>query len=178
MKNSIVLVTGGARSGKSAFAEGLVRSCGGRRFYIATAPVCDAEMAERVRLHRDRRAADGWTTIEEQVDLPRALKAAAEQGAEAVLVDCLTLWINNLLYHDETLDEGRFAERCREMLECLRALPLRGVLVLSEVGLGMVPGNALARRFRDLSGRCAQLVAAEADEVFLVVAGIPVKIKG
>ena len=178
MKNSIVLVTGGARSGKSAFAENLVRSYGGRRVYVATAPVCDAEMAERVRLHRERRAADGWTTIEEQVDLPQALRQAASEGATAVLIDCLTLWINNLLYHDASLDEAGFAERCRELLTTLRALPLSCVMVLSEVGLGMVPENALARRFRDLSGLCAQMVASEADEVFLVVAGIPVKIKG
>jgi adenosylcobinamide kinase/adenosylcobinamide-phosphate guanylyltransferase len=176
-KAELILVTGGARSGKSACAEALAKARGARRFYLATAPVCDAEMADRVRRHQTMRASDNWITIEEEIDLASALRRAVRAGAEVVLVDCLTLWINNLLYRDETLDESRFAELCRALLAEIDELPVAIVMVINEVGLGLVPESALARRFRDLSGRCAQLVAARAGQVYFVVAGINQRIK-
>jgi len=177
MKNKIILVVGGARSGKSGAAERMVKECGAKRFYIATMPVFDGETADRVELHRQNRAADHWVTIEEQLDLTGALRRAADSGAEGILVDCLTLWINNLLYRDETLTEREMAEITRQLVEVLRQLPSCTVLVINEVGLGLVPESPLARRFRDLSGRCAQIVAAAADEVYFMVAGIKQRIK-
>jgi len=177
MKNKIILVTGGARSGKSRFAEKLACGAGEKRFYIATAPVFDAEMAERVARHKALRAPAGWQTIEEETDLAAALKQAAAGGAETILIDCLTLWINNLLYREETLSEEAFAGKCAEMLRTAEEVPAQIVMVISEVGLGLVPETPLSRRFRDLSGRCSQLVAEKADQVYFVIAGISRRIK-
>jgi len=177
MTNRITLVIGGARSGKSAFAENLVRQNGGNRFYIATAPVLDPEMEDRVRRHKERRIADHWTTIEEETELAEALKLAVMQGAESILVDCLTLWINNLLYHESGITEDEMAARTDVLLKTLRRLPASTVLVIGETGLGVVPESPLARKFRDLSGRCAQILAAGADEVYFTVAGIAQRIK-
>lgn len=177
MKNKIVLVIGGARSGKSRAAENIVKECGKKRFYIATMPVFDGETAERVKLHRESRAADLWETIEEEVDLAAALGRAAQGGADGILVDCLTLWINNLLYRNENMTEHEMAEITGHLVNVLRQLPSCTALVINEVGLGLVPESPLARRFRDLSGRCAQIVAAAADEVYFMVAGIKQRIK-
>ncbi len=176
MSNKLILITGGARSGKSRLAEELVLAAEGTPFYLATAPVFDAEMADRVRRHRERRETQNWVTIEEQRDLAGAVRRAAA-GAGAVLIDCLTLWINNLLYETPELTEDAIAERTRELVDALRAGPPLCVLVINEVGLGLVPESPLARRFRDLSGRCAQIVAADADEVYFTVAGIAQRIK-
>lgn len=176
----VILVTGGCRSGKSAFAEQLARSHSGGLRYIATCHVFDEEMAERVRRHRDRRSGEGWVTIEEEYELVDVL-AQCPPGS-SVLIDCLTFWINNLMFRAER--EGReFGEQAM-VSECLRlnrqlaSMDGTVVLVLSEVGMGIVPENALARRFRDCSGRCGQLIAALADEVYWVVCGIPSKLKG
>ena len=176
----VILVTGGCRSGKSAFAERLVREAHpARRFYIATCPVLDAEMRERVRLHQARRAADQWTTIEEQTDLVSALKRC---GSGVVLVDCLTLWISNLMYAAEqkniafTEDEMRL--ECERFQRACTSFEGTIVLVINEVGSGIVPENEAARRFRDCSGRCGQMMASFADRVYLTVCGIPMKLKG
>ena len=103
MKNRLILVTGGARSGKSLFAEQLVAETASRKFYLATCPVFDADLAERFARHRARREADSWQTIEEQLDLGSALRQAADSGGDGILIDCLTLWINNLLFRAERL---------------------------------------------------------------------------
>ena len=176
----VILVTGGCRSGKSAFAERLVREAHpARRFYIATCPVLDAEMRERVRLHQARRAADHWTTIEEQTDLVSALKRC---GSGVVLVDCLTLWISNLMYAAEqkniafTEDEMRL--ECERFQRACTSFEGTIVLVINEVGSGIVPENEVARRFRDCSGRCGQMMASFADRVYLTVCGIPMTLKG
>ena len=176
-KNKIILVTGGARSGKSALAESLARQAGIHRFYIAIAPILDDEMASRVQKHQQARANDHWTTIEEQIDLPRALRQAASQGADSILIDCLTLWINNLLFHHPNYTENDIATETQNLLDTLRQIPATVVLVISEVGLGIVPENHLARLFRDASGRCAQIIAHEADEVHFTIAGIPLRVK-
>lgn len=176
----VILVTGGCRSGKSAFAEQLALSCPGKRRYIATCHVFDEEMAERVRRHKERRKADGWVTLEEECDLAGAL--ALCPAGSSVLVDCLTLWINNLMYRAETenrvFDEDAMNRACDRLEQQLRTMEGTVVFVLNEVGLGVVPENALARRFRDCSGRCGQRIAALAGEVWLTVCGIPVKVKG
>ncbi len=166
----VTLVLGGARSGKSRFAEDLIAGHVGRPVYLATAEAGDAEMAERIRRHRDRRGA-AWNTIEEPLDLAPALAAAA-RGNAAVLVDCLTLWLTNLMA------AGR--DVARETQALLEALPRLGgpvVFVSNEVGLGIVPDNALARAFRDHAGGLHQSIAAAADRVYFVAAGLPLLMK-
>ncbi|CAO3400391.1 Adenosylcobinamide kinase (EC 2.7.1.156) / Adenosylcobinamide-phosphate guanylyltransferase (EC 2.7.7.62) [Azospirillum palustre] len=171
MTADVTLVLGGARSGKSRYAEGLVTALGGPRVYIATSQVWDAEMAERVAKHRDDRGPD-WTTIEEPRDLTGVLRRQAAEGT-GVLVDCLTLWLTNLM-----MAEADIAAETAALVELLPALPGRVVLVSNEVGLGIVPDNALARRFRDHAGRLHQSIAAVAPRVVLTVAGLPMFVKG
>jgi adenosylcobinamide kinase/adenosylcobinamide-phosphate guanylyltransferase len=166
----VTLVLGGARSGKSRYAEGLVDRHPGRRTYLATAEILDDEMAARVKAHRDRRDSD-WKTVEAPLDLADALKAETEQGA-AVLVDCLTLWLGNLL--------GAARDAEQEIDGLITAVGQFGgpvVFVSNEVGLGIVPDNALARRFRDLAGILHQRLAEKADHVVFVAAGLPLKMK-
>ncbi len=165
----LTLVLGGARSGKSRYAESLITALPPPWIYLATAEARDAEMAERIALHRARRGAD-WKTVEAPHDLVAALAA---RGEAPLLVDCLTLWLSNLLLADADVD----AEIGR--LEGALARPAAAVvLVANEVGFGIVPDNALARRFRDLQGRLNQRLAAMADRVVLVVAGLPLVVKG
>jgi adenosylcobinamide kinase/adenosylcobinamide-phosphate guanylyltransferase len=176
---NIILVTGGARSGKSAYSENLAKSFGGSKAYIATCPVMDAEMARRVEHHRQRRKNDGWTTIEEEINLSGAIRKAAEY--DTILVDCLTLWINNLMYRaeraGEAVSEDRMLEICAELKCACMEHAGNIIFVTNEVGLGIVPDNAQARLFRDLSGRCSQEIAAFAAKVVLVACGIPLTLK-
>lgn len=161
----ITLVLGGARSGKSAYAESLFGAGG---VYIATAQVLDAEMKERVTLHQSRRG-QNWQTVEAPIDLAQAL--CDHQGP--ALVDCLTLWTSNLL-----LGERDAGQEIDGVIEALGKRKGDCVLVANEVGLGIVPDNALARRFRDLAGIVNQKVAAAADRVVFVAAGLPLVLKG
>jgi adenosylcobinamide kinase/adenosylcobinamide-phosphate guanylyltransferase len=166
----VTLVLGGARSGKSRYAEGLLTALPPPRIYVATAQALDDEMAARIAAHRARRNA-GWQTIEAPHDLSGALSAAPKDAA--MLIDCLTLWLSNRILANAHVD----AEI--EALE--NALARRAgaaVLVSNEVGSGIVPDNALARRFRDLQGRLNQRLAARADRVVLLVAGLPIFVKG
>jgi adenosylcobinamide kinase / adenosylcobinamide-phosphate guanylyltransferase len=165
----ITLVLGGARSGKSRFAEGLLAEAVPRS-YLATAEPGDAEMAARIAAHRLRRGG-GWVTVEEPLELVPALRRTATAGG-GVLVDCLTLWLANLL------GAGRDpAAAGRALAEALPALPGRVVLVSNEVGLGIVPDNALARAFRDHAGGLHQAIAAVAQRVYWVAAGLPLLMK-
>lgn len=166
----VTLILGGARSGKSRFAEQLVAGHPGRRVYLATAEARDAEMAERIRHHRERRG-EGWDTVEEPLDLVGALSRVARDRA-AVLVDCLTLWLSNLM--------GANRDPAAEMSRLVTDLPRLGgpvVFVSNEVGLGIVPDNPLARAFRDEAGRLNQAMAAAADRVYFVAAGLPLTLK-
>lgn len=174
--NKIILVTGGARSGKSVFAEQCTAFAAGNRAYIATAHITDEEMARRVKAHQERRAGNGWTNIEEEYDLAAALGQARNE--KAVLIDCLSVWINNLMFRDPAFSEEDMARETERLTAALKAFPGVAVPVINEVGQGIVPANELARRFRDCSGRCGQMIAAAADEVWYCVCGIPVKIKG
>lgn len=167
----IVLVLGGARSGKSGFAENLVVSAGMPALYVATAEPGDAEMSDRIAAHRARRGAL-WTTIEEPVELVNRLLAVAE-STQPILVDCLTLWLSNLM--GAGCDVGFEIERLLAALPQFRA-PV--VMVANEVGLGIVPENEMARRFRDHAGRLNQGVAALADRVVFMAAGLPLTLKG
>jgi adenosylcobinamide kinase/adenosylcobinamide-phosphate guanylyltransferase len=166
----LTLVLGGARSGKSRHAESLITAQAPPWLYVATAQAGDEEMAERIAAHRARRDA-GWRTIEAPHDLAGALDAVPANVR--LLVDCITLWLSNRMLADADLDHE--IERLEDAL-ARRAGPT--VLVSNEVGYGIVPDNALARRFRDLQGRLNQRLAARADRVVLVVAGVPLVVKG
>jgi len=164
------LVLGGARSGKSRFAEGLIDAHPGRRVYLATAEAGDAEMAARIRAHRERRG-DAWHTVEEPLELVGALTREAVAGA-VVLVDCLTLWVSNLMAADRDV-----AAATSDLIDALPRLDGVVVLVSNEVGLGIVPDNALARAFRDHAGCLHQAIAATVGSVYFVAAGIPLCLK-
>jgi adenosylcobinamide kinase/adenosylcobinamide-phosphate guanylyltransferase len=165
-----ILVLGGARSGKSRHAEMLAAGSGLRRVYVATAQAFDDEMVERVRLHRERRG-QGWESLEEPLKLLQALEKAASP-AHFVLVDCVTLWVTNLMLADADVEA--------EVEALCAAVPsLAGTVcfVSNEVGLGIVPDNALARRFRDLAGIANQRLAAVCDRVTFIAAGLPLQLK-
>ena len=166
----LTLVLGGARSGKSSHAESLVMASPSPWLYVATAEARDDEMTSRIAAHRARRGAD-WRTIEAPRDVAAVLAGAP--GSSAMLVDCLTLWLSNLMLADADID----AEIDR-LDDALARTKVPVVLVSNEVGLGIVPDNALARRFRDAQGRLNQRVAARADRVVLMVAGLPLVVKG
>ena len=160
----LTLVLGGARSGKSRYAESLITALPPPWIYVATAQPRDAEMTERIAEHRARRGG-GWQTIEAPHDL--AARLAACRLAATVLVDCLTLWLTNRMLAGPTSTRDRISRpRWRGTVAAV-------VLVSNEVGSGVVPDNALARRFADLQGRLNQRIAARADRVVLVVAGLP-----
>jgi adenosylcobinamide kinase/adenosylcobinamide-phosphate guanylyltransferase len=175
-----VLITGGSRSGKSVYAQSLAEALPAPRVFVATCPVLDEETRERVRRHQAARAGRGWETIEEQMDLEGALQRAGHAGV--VLVDCLTLWINNLMYHagqqGRDLTEDGIALRSRGLLAVCAAHPGTVIFVTNEVGMSIVPENAVCRRFRDLAGRCNQVIAADAGAVALLVCGLPLLLKG
>jgi adenosylcobinamide kinase/adenosylcobinamide-phosphate guanylyltransferase len=166
----LTLVLGGARSGKSRYAESLITARAPPWIYLATGQAGDDEMAHRIAAHRARRNA-GWQTIEAPHDLAGALDAAAAQAP--LLVDCLTLWLANRMLAEADVD----AEIAR-LEDALARRTGAAVLVSNEVGYGIVPENALARRFRDAQGRLNQRLAARADRVVLVVAGLPLVVKG
>ena len=167
---ALTLVLGGARSGKSRHAERLVLASGLAPVYVATAQACDEEMASRIAEHRARRGAS-WRTIEEPLDLIGILRRECDPG-RAVLVDCLTLWLTNLMVTERPVR----AETAR-LLELLPSLPGTLVLVSNEVGLGVVPTDAMARAFIDHAGWLHQSVAERADVVVFMAAGLPLHLK-
>ncbi len=169
----ILLVLGGARSGKSSWAQRYVERNHRSRLFLATAEVLDGEMAERVRLHREARGPE-WQLVEEPLDLAGALENRCG-GADAVLVDCLTVWLSNVMLK---VDEARVPNYRRRLVETLEARRRSTVLVSNEVGMGIVPEHPLGRRFRDEAGALNQAVARAADRVVLLAAGLPVWLKG
>ena len=169
----VTLVLGGARAGKSAYAERLIAgslAAGQTALYIATAEAHDAEMTDRIAQHRARRG-PAWQTREVALALPDALRSAAPSG-QPVLVDCLTLWVSNLLAAERDIDAA-----ARDLVAALREARGPVALVSNEVGLGIVPDNALARAFRDHVGRLHQSIAETADRVVFVAAGLPLVLK-
>ena len=164
----LTLVLGGARSGKSRFAESLARQHGGPRTYIATAEAFDDEMRQRIAKHREQRAGDGWQTIEATLD-----PAAVLPREGLALLDCVTVWLGNLMHHGRDL-RAEVAKLCATLETC----PAEVILVSNEVGLSIVPENAMARRFRDEQGLANQALAAIADNVYFNAAGLPLKLKG
>jgi adenosylcobinamide kinase/adenosylcobinamide-phosphate guanylyltransferase len=203
----IILVTGGGRSGKSSYAQRVAQAVPGRRVYVATATPFDAELQERVAKHQDDRLEGGWSaTIEEPVSLTRAIRQAPSFGV--ILVDCLTMWVGNLMWAAErdgraalaagesgladasaraetaastdaaALTEGDIAGLCQEVVAAARERGGTAVFVTNEVGLGIIPDNPAARLYRDLLGRCNQVMAVAADTVVFMVSGLPLMLKG
>jgi adenosylcobinamide kinase/adenosylcobinamide-phosphate guanylyltransferase len=172
VSKQIIFITGGARSGKSKYAEMRAAALGERRVYIATAEARDEEIAQRIAEHRKRRGQE-WATIEEPLELTEALLAQRSR-TDCALVDCLTFWMSNLLLQR---DEKYAGEKVHELRETLRRLDYHALLVSNEVGWGIVPDNPLARQFRDFVGWANQQIASVADEVVLTVAGIPMIVK-
>ncbi len=176
MPKQLVLILGGARSGKSSFAERLARQRH-RVLYVATAEALDEDMERRIAIHRQQRPAS-WDTLEEPRELASVLPAAMS-GHEVCLVDCLTLWVSNLLLskegdpraHEEILDAAR------TVLEVYDRSQATWVVVSNEVGLGVVPPTALGASYRDVMGRVNQLFAGRADRVYLMVAGLALELK-
>uniref|UniRef100_A0A831UC27 Adenosylcobinamide kinase n=1 Tax=Geobacter metallireducens TaxID=28232 RepID=A0A831UC27_GEOME len=169
----VIFITGGARSGKSRLAERIADGFGAPLGYLATGAAGDGEMAERIARHRQRRG-DAWTTIEEPLELAGALRENDGRFG-AVLVDCVTLWLTNLLLAYG--DSGRCLERVRELTALFPLLATPVILVSNEVGMGIVPENRLARQFRDLAGEANELIAAAADEVHVTFSGLPLRLK-
>jgi adenosylcobinamide kinase/adenosylcobinamide-phosphate guanylyltransferase len=170
MTTNSLFVLGGARSGKSRYAQQRAEALVGRHFFFATAEAHDDEMRARIARHRADRDAR-WTTIDTPIDLPKAL--VEHDGADAViLIDCLTLWASNLLLRDADA-EAATVRLCAAIEDAQGQI----ILVANEVGLGIVPDNTLARRFRDIAGRMNQAVAAIASEAMLITAGLPLRLK-
>ena len=173
-----IFITGGARSGKSRFAEQTASNYAAPLCYLATAQPLDDEMSRRISLHQQRRG-DAWHTVEEPLQLAQAL--TENDGAfNVILIDCLTLWLSNLLMLHEHLGakaEERILEDVLHLAETLRDMETPVIIVSNEVGMGIVPENRLARIFRDIAGQANQIIAAAAGEAWLVASGIPLRLK-
>ncbi len=173
--NEVIFIIGGCRSGKSSHALQMAEEMpGDRKFYIATCVPQDDEMKQRVAKHQRERS-QAWLTIEEPLDLPQAISQNSPK-ADVLLVDCLTLWLSNLLM--ETNDEAKLEEKISRLIEALKKAICPIILVSNEVGTGIVPENKLARQYRDVTGQANQAVAHRASKVVWMVAGIPVTVKG
>lgn len=176
----LILITGGARSGKSSYALDVCEKISDKRLFIATCPSLDSEMTERVIRHQKEREGRGWKTIE----CPTALDAAFRENGDSydvILLDCVTLWVNNVLFSYEedkkVLSDSIIREQTISWVNAAGKQASTTVCVTNEVGLGIVPDNTLARRYRDLVGTVNQTVAKMADEVALVACGIPLYLK-
>lgn len=175
----LFLVVGGRRSGKSEFALKLGESLKGPRAFIATCPSIDPEMDQRILKHQSERDGRIWSTIEEQTGLANVMKANANY--RLFLIDCVTLWVNNLMFQYSqqglALAEKELIDRIHEVMEVCRQVEADVIFVSSEIGLGVVPDNPETRLFLDLIGRCNQMLASGSEEVFMVSCGIPLRLK-
>ncbi len=170
-----ILVTGGARSGKSGFAQRMAEQLPGPRAYLATAQILDREMEERVARHQDQRGREWQATIEEPFALSTTLMQAASHYS-VIMVDCITLWLTNLLFANQE-NADLVLQKVDQLVALLPDCPANIILVTNEVGQGIVPENPLARKFRDLAGFANQRLAAGCDTVYLVSCGLPLKLK-
>ena len=170
----IIFITGGARSGKSRLAEAKAAEFGAPLCYLATGQAGDGEMADRIARHQARRGPE-WQTLEEPLRLVEAIQGH-DGYFRAMLLDCVTLWLSNLLFHHD--DPGRALDEVKALTGSFGRLQTPLVIVSNEVGMGIVPEHPLARTFRDLAGEANELIAAAADEVFVTFSGLPLKLKG
>lgn len=168
----LIFVTGGARSGKSSFAQGLAEETSGRKLYIATAVGGDAEMNERIEKHRKARGPQ-WDTVEEADDPAAALEKSGSYGV--VLLDCLTLWLTNRI--EAGLADGEILAEAEVLANVCGRASATVITVSNEVGLGLVPANPLGRRFRDLAGLVNQVFSKRADMAYFVASGLPIRLK-
>ena len=176
MRQRLTLILGGMRSGKSSYAQQLA-SGGERVLFVATAEAGDREMEARIRAHRDSRPAD-WNTLEEPVELVEALGPVL-RSYDTVLLDCLTLWVSNALLRERDAESARrvIVSRAKKLLELILDSDCSWIVVSNEVGLGLVPATELGRVYADELGRVNQAVAADADEVYFMAAGLPIRLK-
>jgi adenosylcobinamide kinase/adenosylcobinamide-phosphate guanylyltransferase len=172
--SEIIFITGGARSGKSRLAEELAERSGGPLGYIATGESIDDEMRERITRHRKRRG-PSWQTIEAPINLANAVRDH-DYRFNGILVDCITLWLANLL--DRYAEPQKVLDEVDSFIAAFPTLKTPLFLVSNEVGMGIVPDNALARTFRDLAGEANERLAKAADEVYVMFSGLPLKLKG
>lgn len=173
MDRGLVFIVGGARSGKSSHALRLASSHPWlRRVYVATAQALDTEMAARIDAHRDERG-EGWETVEEPFEVAKTIESLG--AGSAIIIDCLTLWLSNLMHSG--LSDGEIKKAMEELAKICSSSPSLVIAVSNEVGLGLVPENPLARRFRDLSGWMNQQMASTAREAWFVASGMPLKLK-
>jgi adenosylcobinamide kinase/adenosylcobinamide-phosphate guanylyltransferase len=168
----LILIGGGVRSGKSAFALARARALGERRAFVATAQAFDAEMEARIAAHRGERGGD-FSTVEEPIDVPAVLDALRD--VDVVVIDCLTLWLSNLLLREES--EQQILERVDALGQVLARRRFHGIVVTNEVGMGVVPESRLGRVFRDLSGLAHQRLASRADEIHVAMMGVILRLK-
>lgn len=171
-------MTGGAKSGKSRYAQELAESLSGSKCFIATCPPIDSEMEEKIVNHQAERKGKGWDTVEEQIDIAGVIK---NTNYSVYIIDCLTLWINNIVFcaqkSQEDCDEKEIMIRCEQLITSIKRSKGYLIVVTNEVGMSIVPESRAARHFRDLVGRCNQIMAEAADEVILVSCGIPLQLK-
>lgn len=175
----IILITGGSRSGKSDFAQKKAEETSNSRLYIATCPPLDSELEERIKRHQAAREGLGWQTVEEQLNISDVIEKNEEYSV--ILIDCLTLWINNIQYKAEVekkcIDENHITEVTSDLIDICKKTDSTIFFVTNEVGSGIVPESAETRLYRDLVGRCNQYIGAAADEVFFVTCSVPLQIK-
>jgi adenosylcobinamide kinase/adenosylcobinamide-phosphate guanylyltransferase len=175
----IILITGGTRSGKSEHARKTAEALPGPRAFVATCVATDEEMRQRISKHQQKRLTAGWYTIDAPLELANTLQKSDD--FEVILVDCLTLWISNLMYEareqEDGLSEEYVAGKAAELVKVCSGRRGTVIFVTNEVGSGIVPENSLSRRYRDLVGRCNQIIAEGADEVTLVACGLPLNLK-
>lgn len=177
--SELIFILGGARSGKSSFALKLAESIKGKRLYIATAEALDDEMAKRIKKHKKERG-NNWNTIEEPIRIANVIKR--NKGYDVILLDCLTLWVSNLMHREarskgQGARGGRTLQKITDLISACKKAKASIIIVSNEVGLGIVPDNPLARQFRDIAGFANQKIADAAGEVYFMVSGIPSKIK-
>ena len=174
----IIFISGGCRSGKSDYAEKLAFTLPHPHVYLATCPRVDQDMDDRIHRHQQQRAGKGWRNIEEELDLEKIFR---ENSGATILVDCVTLWINNLMWQaeqkNEEMNEAQMAERCDKLLKVIDDIDGTVIFVSNETGMGIMPVNRQARIFGDLAGRCNQLLAAAAKQATFMVSGIAMQLK-
>ena len=174
----IIFISGGCRSGKSNYAEKLTFTLPSPHVYLATCPRVDQDMDDRIHRHQQQRVGKGWLNIEEELDLEKVFR---ENSGATILVDCVTLWINNLMWQaeqkSEEINEVQIAERCDKLLKAIDDIDGTVIFVSNETGMGIMPVNRQARIFGDLAGRCNQILAAAAKQATFMVSGIPMQLK-